>query len=111
MKWIVALCVMGLAVVAAVPASTQYNSPYSTARPPERFQFDNAAVAIFTSDVSQICGTLPDGYRIIACVQRTKDGTPIMVLPNPCMFPTEQFGHIVCHELGHRNGWGGRHEE
>jgi hypothetical protein len=108
MKWIVAL-LCGLLL--AAPAMPQNNSPYSTARPPERFQKDNAAVVVFVADVSTICGTLPDGYRIIACVRKSKSGAPIMVMPNPCLFPGEVFSHIACHELAHVSGWTGLHEE
>lgn len=35
-------------------------------------------------------------------------GRPTMVLPNPCAFPFSDYATLVCHELGHVNGW--RHE-
>jgi hypothetical protein len=98
------------ALLLAAPAVSQNNSPYSTARPPERFQEDGASIVLFVDDVSKVCGTPPKG-RIIACVRKAENGTPIMVLPNPCLVKTEVYSHIVCHELGHINGWGGRHEE
>jgi hypothetical protein len=105
MKWTIALAALLFAASPAVPQE----SPYSTARPPERFQSDNATVAVFVADVTTICGPLPDGYRIIACVRKSKSGATIMVMPNPCLFRTEVYAHIACHELGHVNGW--RHEE
>lgn len=99
------------AVFLAAPAASQYNSQQSVARPPDRFQGDNATVVVFVSDVSKFCQNAPDGYRIIACMKVTKEGTPVMVLPNPCQFRGELYGHIACHELGHRNSWSGNHEE
>jgi hypothetical protein len=35
-------------------------------------------------------------------------GRPTIVLPNPCSFPWDDYAALVCHEVGHVNGW--RHE-
>lgn len=35
-------------------------------------------------------------------------GRPTIVLPSPCAFPWDAYAALVCHELGHVNGW--KHE-
>ena len=78
--------------------------------PPERFMGDAAAIVVFTNDVPSICGQAPPGFVIRACAsekQRT------IVMPNPChpQFDGEEFAKIMCHELGHINGWPREHGE
>lgn len=97
----------------AAPAQTPgYNTPYSSAMPPERFRGDGAAVVFFVSDVEAYCGPSDPGKRVIACARRTRDGTPVIVLPNPC--PIAELGDpyaiVACHEAGHVSGWGANHE-
>lgn len=73
---------------------------WSDATPPLRFQKDAGAIVYFKTDVSDLCGSAP----FIAC----QDGE-VMVLPNPCRYAHETYGRVVCHELGHRNGWPKNH--
>lgn len=94
------------AVALAVnPPMPPNSTPYSSATPPARYQGDNAAVTLFVSDVAPFCGQSDPGYRIIAC-SGDKNGTPIIILPNPRpLADVEVYARIACHELGHRNGW------
>lgn len=86
------------------------HGPLFAGMPPHRFQGDGASVVIFASDVTRYCGPAPAGYVKLGC-QGTKDGVPIIVLPNPCIVgDREAFARIACHEGAHRNGWGGNHE-
>lgn len=73
--------------------------------PPERFRADAAAVALFSSAaVAQACG------GAIACAGRNAKGIPIVALPHPCALAgREIYATILCHELGHVNGWPGTH--
>lgn len=32
-------------------------------------------------------------------------GRPTVVVPNPCAFPWDDYAALLCHELGHVNGW------
>jgi hypothetical protein len=98
-----------LAIGAAQPAIPPNASPGSTytsdAWPPERFQKDNAAVVLFVSDVEPYCGHVDPPLHIIAC-STFKDGTPIIVLPNPNLAPKDDvYARIAAHELAHISGW------
>jgi hypothetical protein len=94
---------LAAAAVAVAPNSTLY----SDAKPPIRHQRD-ATVVLQVADqaeIERICqplfGTPPAGMKTDAC--QTGDR---VVLPNPCLYPpTETYAHMLCHELGHANGW------
>jgi hypothetical protein len=114
-----------VAVVAVVSlgcsgcATTEYYAPipksapslYSNERPPERFQ-GNATIVLTTADqtgVDQAClaqfGPAPEGMKTDAC----ETGGRIFA-PNPCSFPeTDLYARILCHEIGHANGWPATH--
>ena len=56
-------------------------------------------------EIQRVCeakfGAPPAGMRTNAC-----DTGERMVMPNPCNFPdTDRYAHLLCHELGHANGW------
>lgn len=78
--------------------------------PPAQYQGSNAALVIFAgaATVQSLCaGTAPlkQGQMFLGCMG-TRDHTPIIVVPNPCLMPeTDFYAGIVCHELGHENGW------
>lgn len=80
--------------------------------PPTRFQGDNYATVIFTTNVELYCGTLPKPAQIIACRRQTVEGQNVIVLPNPCpLGDAEWFARIACHEMGHVSGWTAEHED
>jgi hypothetical protein len=75
------------------------------------WQKDNTAVVSFTSDPQTDCAILhnerpEDNEGVVACVNDIRGDK--MILPNPCLFKTEHYARVACHELGHINGW--RHE-
>jgi len=100
-----------LAGAAAATLLAAGSTPYSDAKPPARFQGD-VSVALEVRDqagVSHECqarfGAPPPGMKTNACFTGKK-----VIMPNPCSFPqTETFAHILCHELGHANGWPSTH--
>lgn len=72
--------------------------------PPARYM-SSATVQVAFGGVKE-CGTPPEGYTFEGC-QR---GDTIYV-PNPCDHMKEgKFAVILCHELGHRNGWNRTHD-
>jgi hypothetical protein len=76
--------------------------------PPDEYKGDNAAVVIFTdvAGVQSICHDAAEPGKAIVGCSGIKDGTPIIVLPNPCgMRPEDFYAGITCHELAHVNGW------
>ena len=84
---------------------------YSNGRPPERFQ-QNATVTLEVQDqagIDRIChplfGRPPAGRKTDACQTGRR-----VIAPNPCNFPKEAYARLLCHELGHANGWSRRHD-
>jgi hypothetical protein len=75
--------------------------------PPQRYQGDTGAVVIFANaaSIAAMCGAT----NLIACAGK-KDGTPIIAVPNPCLFAnSDLYAAILCHEMGHVNGWPAAH--
>lgn len=104
----------GLALLAgtsaAAPVLPDHSTPYSDGTPPTRFQGDNYAVILFVSDsgIDKICGKAPSGMKTLACTDMAKK-IAVMTLPNPCAIQFDYYAHLVCHELGHVNGWPAMH--
>jgi hypothetical protein len=84
-----------------------------TVRPPLVRQGDARAVVEFIAPeaVAVECrGSLVatgTWGEALSCA-RMYPGRPTLVLPNPCAFPFDDYATLVCHELGHVNGW--KHE-
>lgn len=80
--------------------------------PPSHLRFDNAAPVIFADPVTVDlrCGGDADNTngRILACVYRRNS---LMIVPNPCAHTEESYARLMCHELGHVNGWPGNHPD
>jgi hypothetical protein len=68
---------------------------------------DNTVIVRFVTDpeeINQLCGPPPPGYIIMACVD--KIGGHVMTVPNPCVYKDhDAYARLLCHELGHTNGW------
>jgi hypothetical protein len=77
--------------------------------PPVKFQKNAVALVVTVDDTNKACGTAPKGWRYIGC-EFVKDGQPTILLPNPCQYDTEFYAHLLCHELGHANGWNATHD-
>lgn len=74
--------------------------------PPAHMRGDAMATVAFTANPERLCGTPPAGMRIAGCLRPYPGGAHIMVVPNPCPYAaTEPYARIVCHEMGHVNGW------
>lgn len=99
-------------VVLSAPAGVEgYNQRSSDVIPPPRFRYDSTTklVTINTQAVmDQDCG-VPEKGRRLACTRGTRRH-PVVFMPNPCDFPDERYAHLLCHELGHVQGWGADHE-
>ena len=100
-----------LAAAAAMIAPPK-PTPFSNGRPPARFQ-GHATVTLEITDqagIDRIChplfGRPPANMKTDGC--QTGDR---VVLPNPCDFPeTDRYAAMLCHELGHANGWSRNHD-
>jgi len=58
-----------------------------------------------TENVENLCGMITGGRlrNVEACANEQ-----VMILPDPCTYPG-RYAEVVCHELGHVNGWGPDH--
>jgi hypothetical protein len=89
------------------------STPFSDARPPAVFQRDATVTLEFArqSKIDAGCQALfgkpPAGMRTNACATGRR-----LIMPNPCSFPdSDTYAHLLCHELGHANGWPPTHGE
>ncbi len=86
----------------------------SNATPPVKYQGNTATVLVTIDDANteKTCGVAPEGWHYMACEYRDKKtGTPIILIPNPCKYDeTDEYAHLLCHELGHVNGWNRTHD-
>lgn len=101
------MTLLAAGVIAAAPAPQPQISLYSDSAPPARFQGD-ATIQLQLSDQADIdrtChplfGQPPQGMKTDACEFGGR-----VVAPNPCTYPpSDAYAHMLCHELGHVNGW------
>lgn len=83
-------------------------APQSQLWPPDEFKSNGAAIVLFTdkAGIDKACGAPPAGLIRLGCEGPLSDGTPMIAIANPCLFPPDDFfAGLMCHELGHRNGW------
>lgn len=75
-----------------------------TQRPPQKFQGNARAVleVIDPDEIESAC--LVGGPGALACTKLYPD-RPTIVMPNPCAFPFDSYAVMLCHEVGHVNGW------
>lgn len=84
-------------------------------QPPAKYQGDNLVVVRFLDPdkVPAACtsGVIDmNGGVVTACVLRAGTVAQVMIVPNPCTWPNvSDIKQIMCHELGHANGWPANH--
>lgn len=105
MKKAVAALTAGFLCVSAT------GSVHDAGPPPPQYMAQAAGLVVFANDVTEFCGPAPEGMRKLGCFLTFKDGSQLVVLPNPCApaFDGELFARIACHEKGHALGWSGVH--
>lgn len=101
----------------AFPPAAKLTSPqktaYSSDWPPMRYRRDNGALVMFVSPelAVKMCGPpeKPDQTRA-GCGVMGDNGVWVLAILNPCLFPSDDlYALLVCHELGHINGWPADH--
>jgi hypothetical protein len=100
------------AAAASLGAALAANStPYSDGAPPARFQKDVTVTiemreqAGIDAGCRALFGAPPSGMKTNACYTGAK-----VIMPNPCTYPeTDTYAHMLCHEIGHANGWAPTH--
>lgn len=86
--------------------------------PPVQYQGNAKPLVVITvtdPNTKEACGVAQKGYVILGCQRATKEGISLLWMPNPCIFPEAQwqgsYAHLMCHEMGHAQGWGGDHPD
>lgn len=106
LKWTLAACLAASMLPNDAPVQ-----PYigvMTVLPPMEFQGNNSASIEFMSaeSVNSYCRMLmgpsqpPENMVVLGCTIRNS-----VVMPNPCSHAEESYAALMCHELGHVNGW------
>jgi hypothetical protein len=99
----------------AIDKNAPPNSTYlTTAMPPVRYRGDATITIEFLGldDVNKYCASGSKkimkpvcGYRFYGCQHGNK-----LYMPHPCVYPeTNPYTRLLCHEIGHHNGWPGTH--
>lgn len=47
-------------------------------------------------------------HQIFACAGVGKNW---IIMPDPCLYPDENYARLMCHELGHTKGWPSNHPD
>lgn len=100
-------------ILAQVVAATSY----SNGTPPEKYQGNppmSQIVIIDNANSEDTCGVAASGWHFMACSFRGKNGIPVILMPNLCLYPEAKkdpysYAHLLCHEFGHVNGWNAEH--
>ena len=75
-------------------------------RAPQAYRGPVQITVQFTSpeNVEGLCGMMTNGRlrNVEACANEQ-----VMILPDPCGYPG-RYAEVVCHEIGHANGWAHR---
>jgi hypothetical protein len=89
---------------------------YNNDLPPVKYQ-DNpppsVVIIVDKTNSEKACGVASEGWTLVACEWKTKEGVPVIMIDNPCKYPEAKdvytFAHRMCHEFGHANGWNAKH--
>lgn len=114
-KLATAIAAMVLCVSATAGEPTK-EGRYSSSIPPERYRGLGAVIAVFVPFhlLNEACGVpREEGKTLLGCATRTKEGAPIVFLPDSCpaAINGELYARVVCHEIAHaKGGWSGDHE-
>lgn len=101
-----AVCVGLMRQPAGSEAIAPNSTLYSTATPPARYMVERTTkvVTVKADLISDLCakhvGEPRPGRAWAGCAV---GGT--VYVPNPCGSVDETFAQLLCHELGHANGW------
>lgn len=90
---------------------------YNNDLPPIKYQVNPKAsviVIVDNTNSKEACGVAEPGWRLMACTMMTDKGVPVLLMPNPCLYPEavsdiHSYAHLLCHEFGHVNGWNTEH--
>jgi hypothetical protein len=83
---------------------------------PERYTGNATATVMFVDPdaVQKTCmdagAVAPEaGKMIVGCQPRLGPFEQKIIVPNPCNYKDDPYAVLLCHELGHWNGWPSDH--
>lgn len=76
--------------------------------PPRAYQHPSTFIVstVPSNLITLTCDRLGATHADAAC---ERDGA--VYLPNPCDFPRDDYARLMCHEMGHINGWSANHSD
>lgn len=93
------------AVERPLPPNAPPNATWTTdSYPPLRFRLSGTTTMVTfidPKDMQEACGS--ESPRVIACARGDR-----IIMPNAC-YSVSYYGQILCHEVGHIQGWPGYH--
>lgn len=101
----IALIAAAAMVAAAAPNQTNHEG-----RAPHAYRADATVTVVFTRNVQRECeaiGLRGDHNMTKAC-SYTVGGKTTIIMPNPCP-ERGDYAKLMCHEIGHANGWPADH--
>lgn len=101
------LCALNIASAAPVAPAIGHMAPL----PPLEYNkpVNKVVEVTFTHPVlvHLACGgDIPSDLQIFACARVNGNR---MIVPDPCLHTEESYARLLCHELGHINGWPADH--
>jgi len=94
-----------LCIVLAVALRKREVGGFSPQLPPVRYRGDAEVKVRFTRHATPYCGIIKAPAGSIACAPV---GGDLIIAPNPCAW-RDPYAKLMCHEIGHANGWGAEH--
>jgi lysozyme len=78
--------------------------------PPQRYT-KNTSTYVYFATAAQIAVQCSDDGKPDPNIEACSSGPPNKaVMPNPCIFPAaDNYARLLCHEIGHLNGWANNH--
>jgi len=92
-------------VLAIAMAKPERVGGFSPDLPPKQYRDDIRVQVRFTESAQAMCGIIKAPAGSIACAPV---GGDLIIAPNPCAW-RDPYAKMMCHELGHANGWKADH--
>lgn len=85
---------------------------YFAGLPPARYVKGGFVTVLFVhpDQLYEACGApRVAGMELKGCARMMKSGQKAVIVPHPCVALDGQYTVVLCHELGHHQGWPGDH--
>lgn len=105
--WSVSVLLVSVLGWSVKPTSEPTVTIYAHPLPLDQYRDEKSVTVRFTYNTHEACSSiepLADGELYIACYDRNAS---IIYMPHPCADNRidQEYTQLMCHELGHANGW------